>query len=94
MTPRPVVYINITRGVEQWTITAPGNGEPEVYIVDHDDEGSIDDYDYLLQTQTLALASLRGRIPPEVEATLEQGIVGTKDRITDLVNDGAVRYFA
>lgn len=93
-TPRPVVYVNITGGVEQWTITAPGNGEPEVYIVDHDDEASLDDLDVLLRTQLAALDSLRGRIPEDVFQNLRIGIGSTRDRIAALEAEGFTRYQA
>lgn len=55
---RPVVVINITGGVEQWTMTAPGTGEPEVVILDFDDEADLEWREHNLDNYERALALL------------------------------------
>lgn len=59
----PLVIVNITDGVEQWTITCAGVGNPEVYLFDFDDEMDTEDMADTLERWEEVVKLASGRVP-------------------------------
>ena len=84
---RPLVILNITGGVEQWCITAAGEGEPIVYVWDFDtdymDADRCDELAAQAEDQARAIALADGRIDPDTLAALRDGLAEARTTVEE-----------
>jgi hypothetical protein len=81
---RPLVVVNITGGVEQWTITAPGTGEPVVLILDFDDEAELEWREDNLARYREAFELAKGRVDLSIELSMAEGIADEQSSVEAL----------
>jgi hypothetical protein len=78
---RPLVVIDYTQGTQQWMLTSPGEGDPEVFILDFDDEADVDWLEETVSLADSALAAMTGRFDDQAIAVLS----GDTEKIRALI---------